>query len=178
MKKIAILGFLAILFFAGCEKKEDDVFAKKSVEKTKFVLTALDGKEIEVTKHQSGLNFKGYEGKIVFLDFYATWCPPCKASVPHLIALQKKYKNDFEIIGVTMEQNKANSDLEEFVKSYGINYTITNSPENFELGKALGAKGLPFMIMYDKKGNYFTHYVGAVPEEMLDRDIKRILEVK
>ena len=78
-----------------------------------------------------------------------------------------------------MEDNKEDITIQKFEKLMQINYPIANSPENFLLSDALGGiKSLPTTVMYDKRGNYFTHYVGAVPQEMIEADIQRALAIK
>lgn len=181
-------GLTFVLFFlSGCEQKESlnptieqksdgEVVEKKSIVPT-FRLVGHDGEELVVTKNRDGLKFEGLEGKVVLLNFFASWCPPCKAEIPHLINLQNRYSDSFEVVGVLMEENKNNKSLLEFIEEYGINYFIGNSPENYQLAKGLGGvKSIPFMILYNTKGEYHTHYIGAVPEEMIEHDIKKVLE--
>lgn len=175
----SFLLIVALLFLSSCEKKEkEEIFATpKSSEQKVFKLQDIDGKYYEIEKTQNGLNFKDIQNKVVILVFWATWCPPCRAEIPHLISLQKRYQNDLSIIGVLME-DKSIDDLVMFIKEFGINYIVTVNSDNPNLAKALGARSMPFIVMYDKNGNYFTHYLGAVPEEMIERDLKKALEGK
>ena len=111
------------------------------------------------------------------MNFFATWCPPCKAEIPNLIKLQSDYQNDFIVISVLLEEFKSNEEVAQFVKSFGINYTVTNSPENFDLAKNLGGiKSIPTMYLVDKNSKIFQKYVGLVPSEMMEIDIKKVLE--
>ena len=72
-----------------------------------------------------------------------------------------------------------NEEMKSFINYHGINYTVTNGENNFQMASLTGGvKSIPLMIMYDKEGNYFTHYVGAVPEEMIEADIKKVLGTK
>ncbi|MBD3829998.1 MAG: TlpA family protein disulfide reductase, partial [Arcobacter sp.] len=108
---------------------------------------------------------------------FATWCPPCKAEIPNLIKLQDDYKNDFVVISVLLEEMKTNEEIVDFIKSFNINYTVTNSPENFDLAKSLGGiKSIPTMFLIDKNSKIFQKYVGLVPSEMMEIDIKKVLE--
>ncbi len=80
------------------------------------------------------------------------------------------------ILFQTGEENKSNEEMQNFMKFNAINYIITNGTENFEFAKNVGGvKNIPLMFLYDKEGNYSTHYVGAIPEEMIDADIKKVL---
>jgi thiol-disulfide isomerase/thioredoxin len=170
-----------MLFFNGCssEKKkadENSSKAKEEIKNEKIVLQDISGKEIVVTSLEKGFSFAGYENKIVLVNFFTTWCPPCKAEIPHLVSLQEKYKENFVIISVLLEENKSNEEINSFMKYNNINYVITNSLENFKLAQSAGGvKNIPLMFLYDKNGKYSTHYVGAIPEEMIDADIKKVL---
>jgi thiol-disulfide isomerase/thioredoxin len=141
-----------------------------------IILTTIDDKKIKLLGTQNGITFQGYEDKVVILDFFATWCPPCKASLPHLVDLQKKYNEKVQFLGILMEENKDMQEIRAFAKKYNINFPVTNSPENFSLSSALGGvRSLPTTVIYDKEGNYFKHYLGAIPVEMLDAEIKKVL---
>ena len=178
---IAILTSVSLFFWSGCssESKKNDEKASVVKEPTKnepLVLKSMDGKEITVNATEKGFTFSGYENKVVLVNFFATWCPPCKAEIPHLNNLQEKYKENFVIISVLLEENKSNEEILSFMKYNNVKYVITNSPENFKFAKSVGGvKNIPLMFLYDKSGNYSTHYVGAIPEEMIDADIKKVL---
>jgi len=178
------------LFLTACDKKESHNVTEKHTqtvtsttkEKTAtsqeniLTLTATDGKKFALAAKESGIDFKGLEGKIVVLDFFATWCPPCRAEMPHLVNLQKKYNGKIQILSVLMEEEKPNEEAIRFAKDHNLNFPVLNSKENFLLSQALGGiRSLPTLVIYDKAGNYFQHYVGAAPEEMIEADIKKAL---
>ncbi|RUM66881.1 MAG: TlpA family protein disulfide reductase [Sulfurospirillum sp.] len=201
--KLFTIFTVSILFFAACDKKEskqnsieqkdtknvenrdsskDDAVnsTQSSAEnKKENVLHMLgnDGKKYELFANYDGLKFKGYEGKVLILDFFATWCPPCRAEIPHLVHLQDKYKDKIQVFSVLMEENKDSMEVENFIKQFNINYPVLNSKENFFLSQALGGiRSLPTLVVYDTKGGYFTHFLGAVPEEMLESAILKALK--
>jgi len=173
------------LFFTACEKKEtpkEEVTTKTEKQtmqkKEADVLTLTDtaGKNYTLEATKDGIKFIGLENKVVLLDFFATWCPPCRAEMPHLVNLQNKYDGKVQILSILMEEDKDNTDIISFSKEYNLNFPILNSKENFLLSQALGGiRSLPTLVMYDKAGNYFNHYVGAAPEEMIEADIKKAL---
>ncbi len=189
MKKYTYLLVLILaLILASCSKEKSEVKnnnTKSEVKKTMVVkkkssnitLTTTDGEKIVVTKTDKGFTFSNAKDKIVMVSFFATWCPPCKAEIPHLNNLQEKYKNKIKIIGVLIEPNKDNDELKKFINDFAINYTITNSPANMAFADAVGGvENIPFMIMYGKNGENITHYLGAIPEEMIDADIQEALK--
>jgi thiol-disulfide isomerase/thioredoxin len=181
-----MLLFIA-LYFTACEKKPNiqetqvesqtaskNVFSKEKGEL--LTLTDTEGKTHQLRASQEGIDFQGYEGKVILLDFFATWCPPCRAEMPHLVNLQNKFKDKIQILAILMEDEKENTEVKSFASEFDLNFPILNSKENFILSHALGGvKNLPTLVLYDSKGRYFTHYTGAAPEEMIESDIKKAL---
>ena len=186
VKNLAFLSILTIVLLSGCDSK-DKTSEKATVIKSEtavslaqqyptFKLKTGEGKVMEIVANPNGWQFKGFENKAVLLDFFATWCPPCKAEIPHLNNLRKKYKDQFEIIGVLVEQSKPQSELDAFIKEFKIKYPISNTEENFSLASAVGGvKSIPAMFLFDPEGRVVQNYVGMVPEEMLESDIKKAL---
>jgi len=140
-------------------------------------LTTLTNKNIKLTFTDDGIKFNTYQNKIVILDIFTTWCPPCLRSIPHMTTLQKKYKKNLQIIGVLMEDKITRSEALEFKKKHHINYPITLGKNNFILTSTWGGvSGYPTIIIFDKSGKYFNHYNGAPPIEMLESDMKKVLK--
>jgi len=182
IKKLAILSILALSLFTGCNDDKninEDVVAttKPQVEQLPtFHLKTTTGKDITIEVTKDGWNFKEYPNKAVLLTFFATWCPPCKAEIPHLINLQKKHSKDFQVIAVVVERDKSNKSLNTFIKNHNITYPITNSQENFNLAGAVGGvSSIPAMFLFNKKGLVVQNYVGAVHEEILESDITKAI---
>ncbi len=187
--KLYISLLTIALFLTACDQKKSPDKAVQTqtqestktkiptkVEKNVLTLTDIQGKSYPLRATQNGIKFDGLEGKVVLLDFFATWCPPCRAEIPHLVNLQEKYKGKIQILSILMEEDKDNQDVIAFSKEHTFNFPILNSKENFLLSQALGGiRSLPTLVMYDKEGNYFTHYVGAAPEEMIEADLKKAL---
>jgi len=182
--KILLTAILTLLIFTGCNDKKEAQTTTSKVNKVVstqkkiqgIILKDTTGKEIKVTKTENGFIFEGYENKVVLLSFFATWCPPCRAEIPHLNNLQEKYKKDLKIISVLLEENRSNEYVTDFMKNNDIKFTITNSDSNFQMAKEVGGvESIPFVLIYDRKGNYSQHYTGAIPEEMMETDIQRVL---
>lgn len=93
-KQSMLLTLLAfMLTFQACskDKTEDKVQdANAMISVPEYVLTGLDKKQYKVTKEMDGFLLENATGKVVIFDIFATWCPPCKASAPHISSLQKK----------------------------------------------------------------------------------------
>ncbi|MEA3553614.1 MAG: TlpA disulfide reductase family protein [Campylobacterota bacterium] len=196
IKNITILSILTITLLTGCDSKEsidENMLADKKMEKTvqkqqtpTFNLTTTSGKEIKIEALRDGWKFNGLEGKVVLLDFFGTWCPPCKAEIPHLNNIREKLKNDFEILGIDIgpRSGGVNSPehLAQFIKEFSIKYPITVAADNgklFGTVSELNPQGsIPFMVLFNKKGEYLKHYIGMKPEEMLFSDVKKAIEMK
>jgi thiol-disulfide isomerase/thioredoxin len=186
---VASVALIALLF-AGCGDKKESAtrpVAKNPAQKeapaqTRFTLRGPNGSILAETTDK-GVDFNVTE-PIVMVDFFATWCPPCRAEIPHLANLQKKYEGKLKIVGILVE-NKHPAELKRFINGHGVNYFVSNAPDNMLFADRVMEMlhqprnfSIPFMILF-VKGKYFRHYVGMVPEEMLESDIKEALkEVK
>ncbi len=181
-KTLAFLSILSILFFVGCdskEKTEEDTVEKiEKVEvKSSFQLKTTTDTNINIKLENDKIIVQEHPDKIVLLNFFATWCPPCKAEIPSLLQLQEIYKNDLVVISVLLEEMKTNEEILAFIKEYNINYIVTNGSEGLELAKGLGGiKSIPTMFLINKENTIFQKYVGIVPNEMMEIDIKKILQ--
>lgn len=184
MLKLTILSTLLTLsfLFQACSKeKNNNTDANSMIRKNQYVLTGLDNKQYVVTKELNGFKLKGAKGKVVIFDIFATWCPPCRATVPHLSDLQKKYKDDLIVIGVTIQTDLSNQQLKDFRKKYGANYILVNSTQNRpfinEVTQSLKLENnfpIPIMTIY-KDGKLVEKYIGLVEEEFVNSDIKMAL---
>ena len=182
-------SLLLASLFLGCskEKEHSDISSHANelnamVSTNDYHLKALDGTEYTVTKEGNNYTLKNAKHKVVLYDIFATWCPPCRAAIPHLSQLQKKYP-DIKIISLTIE-DISNADLKAFINEHHGDYTFVNSKDNRRLATSMASSlgagqdfPIPFIIIY-VDGNYFTHYNGAIAPEMIEADIKRALEVK
>jgi len=118
-----------------------------------FTLKTLDGQEMTLSK---------LRGKVVLLDFWATWCAPCREAIPHLINLQKTYQEKgFEVIGMNVDRGDVET-VRRFVKSMDIPYPITLTSE--EVSRNYGVTGLPTTILIDKEGKIRQKLLGFTSE--------------
>ena len=181
-KPILALFFISTLFLQGCsQEKSETKEVNALVSKNEYILTSLKNEQYIVTKESDGFVLEGAEGKVVILDIFATWCPPCRAAAEHLSSLQEKYKDDLVVIGLSVEDGITNAKLAEFREEYTANYVLVNSDANRRLISELATTlklgerfPIPVMALY-KDGKIINHYVGAVEEEFIDSDIKRAL---
>jgi len=185
MTKFTLLSTLVLftLLFSACSKENENVQeeANAMLSTNEFTLTSLAKKQYTFTKSQDGFLLKGNKDKVIILDIFATWCPPCQAEASHLASLQKKYKDSLVVLGITVEDGVADAKLENFRDRYNANYVLVNSNENGRMIDAIAEKlqlgrnfGIPLMAMY-KNGKLINYYQGATEEEFIESDIKKAL---
>jgi peroxiredoxin len=116
-----------------------------------------------------------YKGKVILLNFWATWCGPCKVEIPEFIEAYDRYHDrGFVILGVLSQDDPSPEDLRAFASGYGMNYPIFR--EHVELDEAFGPLwAIPTSFIIDRQGSICTKHMGPVSKEMLEREIKRLL---
>jgi thiol-disulfide isomerase/thioredoxin len=118
-----------------------------------FTLKTLDNYEITLSK---------LRGRVVLLDFWATWCGPCRESIPHLVQLQKSYQQSgLEVVGMNVDKGDVDA-VRRFVKSLDIPYPIVIASD--ELQRHYGITGLPTTILIDKDGKIRQKFLGFTSE--------------
>jgi thiol-disulfide isomerase/thioredoxin len=130
-----------------------------------WTLQDLDGKT---------LSSKDLRGKVVLIDFWATWCGPCRRSIPHLIDLHNEYKDKgLVVVGVSVDQQGPQV-VKPFVAQNKIPYRIV-----MQTGKVIqdfgGIRGIPTAFIITQDGKIYRKIVGLVPREKYEDDIKALL---
>jgi len=144
----------------------------------KMTMTDITGKTYEVTGTQQGLNIKGLEGKVIFIEFFGHNCPPCLASIPHLIDLQKKHPDKLAVVSIEV-QGYNNEILKAFAKKKGMNYIVVaeeKAPElvNYIQQRAQWRGSIPFLVAMDTKGDVQFVQAGMLPESSLEELISKL----
>ncbi|MDR0580472.1 MAG: TlpA family protein disulfide reductase [Campylobacteraceae bacterium] len=165
-RKALFMSILLISLFYGCSEKNDPK------DDPKIFLKTIANEDITLERANDG--FQYFSNKTLLLNFFTTNCVPCNAQFPHLNNLQEKYINELEIISVLLEE-KPSEEIQNFIKDKNISSIVTVDKNNFRLSTALGnITSVPHIVIYDKNGAYVTDYTGAVLEEMIEADLKRI----
>jgi thiol-disulfide isomerase/thioredoxin len=124
-----------------------------------------------------GHNFSlsAYRGKVLLINFWATWCPPCRAEIPDLIKLQNEYHSrGLQIVGITYPPQKL-ADVRRFVRKLKINYAIALGTRATKL-LFTRSETLPMTIVIDAKGNLRDVIEGILLPEEFEEKIKPLLK--
>ena len=107
---------------------------------------------------------KASKGKVVMINFFATWCPPCREEIPSLIRIRKDFGEDkLVIIGASLDEDMAA--LEKYAAKTGFNYPVKLAGR--DLVHAAGVSGIPHMLIFNGKGEVVGNAAGLVPEKDL-----------
>ena len=189
-RKLFCLILVLTFIVAGCKKKEPEPTQQEqaeveAVEKPKtpavpvektppetagnpapsFTLQDLSGNEVSLSD---------FKGKVVILDFWATWCQPCVKEIPHFIELYEQYKDQgFAMVGISLDHQGV-SDVKSFVQKYQVNYPILMNDGRAD--KAYGGiKYIPTTFVIDRTGNIRQKYVSYREKAVFEADIKALL---
>jgi len=132
-----------------------------------FKLKTLDGKEVQLSD---------YRGKKVILNFWATWCPPCKAEIPHMEKYYKKQAKDdgVEILAVNLTKSDKDEEyIRDFVKSYDMTYPVLLD-EDGEQQKQYEIVTIPTTFFIDKNGRIQKKVIGPMDQDMMSKAIANL----
>ena len=120
------------------------------------------------------LSLSALKGKVVLLDFWATWCPPCREEIPHFVELYSAHQGKgLEIIGLSVDQGGAGV-VTQFVKENKVSYPVAMA--DMKLTQAYGGiRGIPTTFLVDKNGRIAKKYVGYQSKEVFEREIQKLL---
>ncbi|MDZ7371623.1 MAG: TlpA family protein disulfide reductase [candidate division KSB1 bacterium] len=176
MKRLMTLGLVSIMVLSlvvpACSKQEkSSVGGSTASAQTKndggldFTIITIDGQHLKLSD---------FRGKVVIVDFWDTWCPPCRMEIPHFIDLYKQYKGrGFEMIGIAFGREGVEA-VKRFSASYNINYTNALATQEI-LNKVGEINAIPTTFVLDQKGNIYKKYVGYQDKAVFERDIKTLL---
>jgi thiol-disulfide isomerase/thioredoxin len=128
-------------------------------------LTDLNGKRVSLSD---------FSGKVVILDFWATWCMPCRIEIPHFVELQKDYAaKGLAIIGVSLDE-QGPAVVKKFVKQFGVNYPILIGNEKVA-EKYGGIVALPTTFVIDRQRRIVSRHIGYDDKAVFEKEIQSLL---
>jgi len=132
-----------------------------------FTLPLFDGGQLQLSS---------YRGKVVLLDFWATWCVPCREETPHFVELQQKYGGQgLQIIGVSMDDST--DPVHTFYQQFHMNYPVVMGTA--DVGAAYGGVlGLPIAFIIDRDGLIHAKHIGATDAAVFEKDITTLLPTR
>jgi len=105
--------------------------------------------------------FSQYKGKVLVLDFYATWCVPCRDSVPHLVGLQKKYEGDgLVVVGLNVGGPGDDEEVPAFAKEFGIQYALAKPDDDLVTFLLADSDAIPQTFVFDRQGQLVERFIG------------------
>jgi peroxiredoxin len=163
MKKNTIFSIAVILIVLVGWKL---LFAGDTGPAAEWELKDINGKVIKLSD---------FKGKVVILDFWATWCPPCRAEIPSFVELQDAYKNKgVQIIGISLDQDGA-AVLKPFIEKNKINYPIVIGTPKVTADYG-GVEGIPTTFIIDKTGKIVAKHVGLTEKSEFEKEIEPLLK--
>jgi len=154
----------ALLFFAIPAKSEAATVLNQPA--PAFKLFSINGEPVSTT---------GLKGSVVLIDFWATWCPPCRESLPFMNELHRKYaKQGLQIIGMNVDEG-GERQIKSFIAEKGLSYTIIMAPR--KLQDDYGVRALPVIFVLNKKGVVVRQLLGFSPShgKYIENLIKTLL---
>jgi len=159
-----LLCFFPLLAAAQQEDQPTIRFVRNPDPAPDFQLAGLDGKPVTLA---------GSKGKVVLVNFWATWCGPCRAEIPDLVELQKKYKDRLQILGLVVDDDDLNA-IKKFAARFGINYPVALATNDIRIQYG-GIPALPTSFVLDSEGRVVQKHEGLRDPVLYETEIRSLL---
>ncbi len=149
---------------------DDDIprvirFASKPELMPPFLVNDVEGRFMSTAE---------WRGKVVIVNFWATWCPPCRDEIPEMIDLANRYKDRLQIIGVSEDDDATPEEVRDFAREQKINYPIIMGGNSISAEYG-GVPALPTSFIVNTDGRVVVKHVGLYPSQVYDREIRALL---
>lgn len=164
---VVIVVAVALFFIVRRHGVPAAASAQQGAAAPDFSLTDLNGRPLALSS---------YRGKVVLLDFWATWCVPCREEIPHLIDLQNKYGSQgLQIVGVSMDDSP--EPVRDFYQHFKMNYPVVMG--DARTGELYGGVlGLPIAFVVGPDGKITSKHIGATDISVLEKEVVKLLPAK
>jgi thiol-disulfide isomerase/thioredoxin len=143
----------------------DDAKATGTVAPMNFTLKDMNG---------ANVNLASFKGKVVLINFWATWCGPCRAEIPSLVELQDQYRSDLTILGVSIDDPAEK--LKPYAAEFKMNYPVLVGNGHQDMQDAFGPLyGIPVSVIVGRDGRIAKKHSGIATKEQFEREIKALL---
>ncbi len=134
--------------------------------KLDFTLKDVEGRDVTLAS---------YKGKVIVLDFWATWCGPCKVEIPHFIEFQDKYgPKGLQIVGISVDDTV--DKLTPYVKDMKMNYMVLQGLGHDDVQDAYGPiMGIPVSVVINREGKVCATHTGLTSKDVFESEIKALL---
>ncbi len=165
--QVAAVSSALVLFLAGCSHPRELKSEGQRQKAPNFTLKDADGNPVNLTY---------YRGKVVLVNFWATWYGPCEVEIPWFVEFEKKYKDQgFAVLGLSMDDDGWKS-VRPYIASHKINYRVMIASE--VVSQQFGdIEALPTSFVLDRQGRIATNHVGLVDKRDYQNEILKLLEV-
>jgi thiol-disulfide isomerase/thioredoxin len=165
---VSLLAAFAISFFPLNSRSQLPVirFVRDPDPAPDFKVKDLDGKD---------LSLEASKGKVILLNFWATWCGPCRVEIPSLIQLQSRYKDRLQIIGMVVDDDDENV-VREVVQDEAINYPVALTTLQVRLAYG-GIAALPTLFVINPEGRVVQKHVGLFNPALYETEVRALLDL-
>lgn len=193
MKKIfALSAFLWVFVACGDEQVVNDFVFDEYKLGEKIELQSINGATLTLVRAEKGFVVENEEDKVLMMDFFGTFCAPCKEEAAHLTQLYKKNAKKFILIGLTHFEDVSDEAVRKFASDYGAFYFLSNSKQNARIIAQVlkdinyqNMEQLPFKVVFKNgvyqsvqdfwnKGGRVNFYLGKVPTTLMQEDLDAI----
>jgi thiol-disulfide isomerase/thioredoxin len=175
---VALVGAVAFMRFGGPSATEEPGGTPESgatAATSSPSDAAAAGGLVLKDMHGQDVALASFKGKVVILNFWATWCGPCKVEIPDLLALQADHPDDLAVVGIVV-MDPIDEKLPAFVKELKMTYPILDGNDRQDLEAAYGPFiGLPTSVILDKEGAIVTTRTGMATKQMFADAIAPLL---
>lgn len=165
MAAVAAIGIYSLRHSRG--SRSAYVQARQHREAPDFTLPLLEGGQLRLSS---------YRGKVVLLDFWATWCVPCREETPHFVELQQKYGGrGLQIIGVSMDDSP--DPVHTFYNQFHMNYPVVMGTADVASTYG-GVLGLPIAFVIERDGRIYAKHIGATDAAVFETELSKLLQTE